>query len=85
MTADRKRPGVAFWATVVVVVGLVYCLSYGPLCWAINKMANRGWLRPDTDWIRQLIFLVILPIRLLHSDGPRSISDAIDWYVHLWY
>jgi hypothetical protein len=44
-----------------------------------------GWLRPDTDWIRQLIFLAFWPIRLLHSDGPKSISDLIDWYVHLWY
>ena len=28
---DRKKPGVAFWATVVVVVVLVaYPLSFGP-------------------------------------------------------
>ena len=30
MTANRKKPGVAFWATVVVVVVLVaYPLSFG--------------------------------------------------------
>ena len=29
--ADRKKPGVAFWATVVVVVALIaYPLSMGP-------------------------------------------------------
>jgi len=68
-----------------VVAMLVYPLCYGPACWGINQMANRGWLRPDTDWIRQLIFLVFSPIRLLHSDGPKWISDLIDWYAHLWY
>jgi len=29
MTPTRKKPGVAFWATVVVVVGLAYPLSFG--------------------------------------------------------
>jgi hypothetical protein len=34
MTPDRKKPGVAFWATVVVVVVLLaYPLSFGPACW----------------------------------------------------
>jgi len=30
MTSSRKKPGVAFWATLVVVVGLAYPLSLGP-------------------------------------------------------
>src|SRR5262245_53120695 len=31
---NRKKPGVAFWATVVVVVALVaYPMSFGPACW----------------------------------------------------
>jgi hypothetical protein len=31
---DRKKPGVAFWATVALVVVLVaYPLSFGPACW----------------------------------------------------
>jgi hypothetical protein len=34
MTCDRKKPGVAFWATAVVVVVLVaHPLSFGPACW----------------------------------------------------
>jgi hypothetical protein len=38
MTSDRKKPGVAFWATVVVVVVLVvYPLSLGPACWLIHR------------------------------------------------
>src|SRR5262245_14986656 len=33
MTSSRKKPGVAFWATVVVVVVLLYPLSFRPVCW----------------------------------------------------
>src|SRR5438552_45756 len=35
---DRKKPGVAFWATVVVVVGLMaYALSFGPAVWLVAR------------------------------------------------
>jgi hypothetical protein len=35
---DRKKPGMAFWATVVVVVALLaYLLSFGPACWLSAK------------------------------------------------
>jgi hypothetical protein len=38
---SRKQPGVAFWATVVVVVAMVaYPLSFGPACW----LNERGFL-----------------------------------------
>ena len=34
---DRKKPGVAFWATVGLVVVLVgYALSFGPMCWLVG-------------------------------------------------
>ena len=38
MTPSRKKPGVAFWPTVVVVVALVaYPLSFGPACWIASR------------------------------------------------
>ena len=34
MSEDRNKPGVAFWATVVVVVvPILYVVSFGPACW----------------------------------------------------
>jgi len=34
----HKKPGVAFWATVVVVVALLaYPLSFGPACWIADR------------------------------------------------
>jgi hypothetical protein len=38
MTSDRKKPGVAFWVAVAVVVVLVgYPLSFGPACWVSSR------------------------------------------------
>jgi hypothetical protein len=37
---DRKKSGVAFWATVVVVVLVAYPLSLGPACWISSRL---GW------------------------------------------
>jgi hypothetical protein len=39
MIPSRKKPGVAFWATVVVVVGMVaYPLGFGPACWITSRL-----------------------------------------------
>jgi hypothetical protein len=34
---DRKKPGMAFWATVAVVAVLAYPLSFGPVCWITSR------------------------------------------------
>jgi hypothetical protein len=38
---DRKKPGMAFRATVAVVVVLLYPLSFGPACW-VSSRTNTG-------------------------------------------
>jgi hypothetical protein len=44
---DRKKPGVALWATVVVVVLALYVLSYGPACWwGPRPNSLPAWARP---------------------------------------
>ena len=37
---DCKKPGVAFWATVVVVGVLLYLASFGPACWVCARTQN---------------------------------------------
>jgi len=45
MNCDRKKPGVAFWATVVLVAVLAYPLSFGPACWITSWSGLPGkWL-----------------------------------------
>jgi hypothetical protein len=38
---SRKKPGVAFWATVAVFVVLAYPLSFGPACWTMSRVGPR--------------------------------------------
>jgi hypothetical protein len=38
MRSDRKKPDVAFWVTVVVVVVLALPISFGPACWITSRM-----------------------------------------------
>src|SRR5260370_147767 len=45
MTTDRKKPGVAFWATVALAVVLVgYPLSQGPAGWLITREWSQEWM-----------------------------------------
>jgi hypothetical protein len=41
---SRKKPGVAYWATVVVVVALAYALSFGPGSVLFNSDRPPTWV-----------------------------------------
>ena len=71
MTSDRKKPGLAFWATVAVVVVLLYVASFGPACW-ITSQLNRG---------ARLIPVVYRPLTWAMSVG--SIHRISRWYAKL--
>jgi hypothetical protein len=42
MITDRKKPGVAFWASAVVVVLVLYVASLGPVCWLTSRAGFRS-------------------------------------------
>jgi hypothetical protein len=78
MTPDRKKPGVAFWATVVVVVGaalIVYALLPGP---AVYLWKATGWQVPQP--VRGV---VNFPIRVFKS-GPDWMATAYGSYLEWW-
>jgi hypothetical protein len=71
---DRKKPGMAFWATVALVVVLVaYPLSLGPATWLFNN----GWL-PGTaiNWL-------YAPLAWI-GEKSEPFGNALEWYVMLW-
>ena len=68
MTSDRKKPGVAFWATVVVVVALLaYPLSFGPACWAVG----RGF------WKAEHAAILFRPLAVLTWRGPAWVAGPL--------
>ena len=76
---SRKKPGVAFWATVALVVVLVgYPLSIGPAAY----MAYRGWLAEG--WRFRAYQSIYAPLIWLFEHGPAPIHDTIEWYVSFW-
>jgi len=64
---------VAFWATVVVVVVLVYFLSFGPACWIVTR-AN-GERRAD-----RCLTAAYWPILQARHRGPDLLARGLDWY-----
>jgi hypothetical protein len=74
----RKKPGVAFWATVVLVVVLfaAYPLAIGPLQWLDEQDMLPAWtdtpikvMYTPIDWIIQ------------HSETAHKVFE---WYIDLW-
>ncbi len=71
MTSSRKKPGVAFWATVAVVAVLVaYPLSFGPACW-IAWRASRAV---------PVIAMIYSPLVRTGFRGPAPIRRALWWW-----
>jgi hypothetical protein len=77
MNELKKKPGVLFWATVVVVGLLVaYPLSIGPVMW----LEIRGLI---PDWISHGLAIAYLP--LVRSAGLTDTTiTAYEWYIQLW-
>jgi DMSO reductase anchor subunit len=73
MTSDRKKPGVAFWATVVLSVVVLYCLSAGPVIWLYSHGTIPDWADAPTTWF-------YVPLDWLAHKYPV----AFFWYADLW-
>ena len=72
MTDERKKPGLTFWAAVVVAVVLAYPALLGPSC----------WLSSQTGCGADLVSAIYRPaIRILfRAPNPTAMQKAITWY-----
>jgi|GEM_PF-4235741 len=76
MCEYRKKPGVAFWATVVLVVLLAYPLSWGPVAWA----RSRQYTGDTLDRAILVLYAPLFEIRRLPVLDP-----LFDAYTRWWY
>jgi hypothetical protein len=74
---ECKKPGVAFWATVVVAMLLLYVVSIGPACWLAGRNCVPDWAVGPGETIYQ-------PAIWLVQNGPEPIGNAIVWYAAFW-
>src|SRR5262245_25127991 len=74
MTSSSKKPGAAFWTTVVLVVALVgNPLSFGQACWLADRRVV-----PIHETAT-----VYRPILAAAYRGPVAIRRALQWYGRL--
>ena len=73
MTFDGKKPGVAFWASVVVVVVGLYGGSFGPAYWVESRVVT-------PEWVFEGLECVYYPLNWMTIGGPRGIRDALCWW-----
>lgn len=75
---DReRRPSLAFWATVLLLIAVIYVLSSGPV------IASGFWLREATG--RDEFYVVIFVYYPLLAFGHQNpIGDYIEWWVNLF-
>ena len=68
---DRKQPGVAFCATLVVVAVLVvYPMSLGPACWLVRRDAI------SMHWVAAIYW----PLVVAGTAGPRFVRQILISY-----
>jgi hypothetical protein len=70
---SRKKPGVAFWATVVVVTLLVYPLSVGPSCWISSR-----WGRWGNGTVVSKVYEPLANVAFADDDG--LLAKIFHWY-----
>ncbi len=78
MTPSRKKPGVAFWATVAVVVALVtYPLSFGPACWITARPLLSEVRTPHPA------MTAYIPIGYIGKHAPLAVRNVVFSYAWL--
>jgi hypothetical protein len=73
MNPEQRKPGVAFWSTVVLVAVLAYPVSFGPACWIVSWAGSGS----------RILATAYRPIIWVWDHGPRSLNDPLHWYTRL--
>lgn len=77
MRDNRKKPGIAFWATVALVVVLLYFASLGP---ALRVYFMLG--RPE--WMVEPLRFGYAPVSWVFANGPEWGTDLYWTYLKWW-
>jgi len=73
---DRKKPGVAFWVTVVVGLSLLYAISYLPATW----LRRQDW---SPEWVDDVYLCIYAPVTWIDEYGPDVARRFLRWYTGL--
>jgi len=77
MNESQRKPGVTFWATIVLTLVLVaYPLSWGPVLWPESS----GNFPESLIWADRAYD----PIRWILSISPDAVGETWNLYLMLW-
>lgn len=74
----RKRGGFWKWVIWLVVLGLLYVLSSGPLV----LMATKGYFGKSNNFTGRMLIAVYRPVRVIYRHTP--LRTPLGMYWHLW-
>jgi len=75
--SDRKKPGVAVWATVVVACQLLYPISFGPACWINSRSeALEIWETSDRTYYLLSDTLGVVEVASIHRHRDRVVYEC---------
>jgi hypothetical protein len=77
MNGERKKPGIGFWATVVVSALVLYPLSYGPASWLAWRVV------PGSKRMFELYRTTYWPVDQTAAHFNGGINLQL-WYFALW-
>ena len=69
----RDRPGLTFWATILLALVLLVPLTFGPLCWAANRVRS----------LRPFVVTAYAPLIRVELSGPAPAAAALSWWAHM--
>lgn len=93
MSKSRKRPGIVFWATVVLAgLPVAYLASFGPACWwfsddgtrEMQRQAKKNqvfWMSGPIDF--RYVPHIYWPVGWIGNNGPRCCRSTVTWYATL--
>lgn len=81
---SRKKPGVAFWATVVLVVTISYPLSVGPIIGTYERLwPATGWTEPP-HLVKAVVDSYLVPSGWIVTMLPQDARVAWGRYLYWW-
>jgi hypothetical protein len=77
MSDERTKPGLAYWATVVVAVLLLYPVGFGPACWWLSRPVTLSFVSIKA----RRAPAIYSPVGwFARRAGTGRIQTVINWY-----
>lgn len=68
----------------LVMLPVLYVLSYGPAAWTYAYALHHYWIEPGKSHAEAALIYFYYPLAWLGGNGPTPIADTLNWYAALF-